>query len=122
MIEIAHGCFPFALDCEDTLHAPGQSTTTAANAGGATRGAPQQRQAPPMSILELLQHIVYEPPPQLNPDMQFPPLMVQFVNLCLSKDPTMRPTPMSLRGHDYVRQSEAKPIDLAAWVQRLGYR
>lgn len=121
MVEIAHGCFPFALDGEDTLHAPEQQTTTAAHSGEPLRSAPQKRQAQPLSILELLQHIVYEPPPQLNPEMHFPPSMVHLVNLCLSKDPTVRPTPMELRNHEFVRQSEANPIDLAAWVQRLGY-
>ncbi|WFC96308.1 mitogen-activated protein kinase kinase [Malassezia brasiliensis] len=123
MIELAHGCFPFALDGEeDTLHAPGQSTTTAASAGKSAQEVRAPRQAQPMSILELLQHIVYEPPPRLNPEMHFPPLMVDFVNLCLSKDPAVRPTPMALRQHAYVRQSDALPVDLAAWVHRLGYR
>ncbi|WFD01146.1 mitogen-activated protein kinase kinase [Malassezia yamatoensis] len=122
MVELAHGCFPFALETDDTLHAPERDTDiTTKPENTSSRDAMTARQAPPMSILELLQHIVYEPPPSLNPAMHFPPLMIAFVNLCLTKDPTLRPTPMALRDYDYVRQSEADPLNLADWVSALGY-
>lgn len=49
-----------------------------------------------MSILELLQHIVNEPAPRLQPEGKFPTLAVEFVDACLLKDPEARPTPKDL--------------------------
>jgi mitogen-activated protein kinase kinase len=49
-----------------------------------------------MSILELLQHIVNEPAPRLQPESKYPPLAVEFVNQCVLKDPEARPTPKDL--------------------------
>ncbi|WFD32773.1 mitogen-activated protein kinase kinase [Malassezia sp. CBS 17886] len=112
MIELAHGCFPFALEADED----------SPRAGAHNRAAPAVRPVmQPMSILELLQHIVFEPPPQLHPDGGFPPAMVDFVNQCLKKDPVARPTPMDLVNHTYVRESKAKQVDLVAWVRSLGY-
>lgn len=71
-----------------------------------------------MSILDLLQHIVNEPPPQL-PEGKFPKLMEEFVQLCLIKDPAKRPTPKDLTKHKYVVQAEAAKVDLQAWVDAM---
>jgi mitogen-activated protein kinase kinase len=49
-----------------------------------------------MSILELLQHIVNEPAPRLQPEGKFPAPAVEFVDACLLKDPEARPTPKDL--------------------------
>lgn len=49
-----------------------------------------------MSILELLQHIVNEPAPQLVPEYKFPKESHDFIDLCLRKDPDERPTPKEL--------------------------
>lgn len=121
MVELAHGRFPFADDAESeeapTARYGGVNTVTTADPGGRRRAAVQEEQ--PMSILELLQHIVFEPPPRLNPHWNFPESMVHFVNACLSKDPTQRPTPMDLRHHPFVRQAHAYPLDLVGWVRGL---
>ncbi|WFD24864.1 mitogen-activated protein kinase kinase [Malassezia equina] len=108
VIELAHGCFPFALDYQDDPDAT-------------TRATPQVKEVRSLSILELLQHIVFEPPPQLNDDARFPPSMMDFVQQCLCKDPQRRPTPMELRQHAFVQQSIQNPVDLQAWVRGLGY-
>lgn len=71
-----------------------------------------------MSILDLLQHIVNEPPPKL-PEAKFPKLMEEFVNLCLVKDPAKRPTPKDLTKHQYVIQADAAKVDLQAWVDGM---
>lgn len=49
-----------------------------------------------MSILELLQHIVNEPAPRLQPEGKFPSMAEEFVDACLLKDPEARPTPKDL--------------------------
>ena len=71
-----------------------------------------------MSILDLLQHIVNEPPPKL-PEGRFPKLMEEFVNLCLVKDPAKRPTPKDLTKHQYVIEADAAKVDLQAWVDGM---
>ncbi|WFD08581.1 mitogen-activated protein kinase kinase [Malassezia vespertilionis] len=110
MVELAHGCFPFATDTDEAA----VQSSDAADSYKCQKGQP-------MSILELLQHIVYEQPPQLSVDMHFPEAMADFVNQCLCKDPTLRPTPMQLMNHDYVRQSKRSFVDMAGWLKRLGY-
>ena len=50
-----------------------------------------------MSILDLLQHIVNEPAPQLSSRFrQFPREAVGFVEGCLNKDPQARKSPQEL--------------------------
>ena len=107
VIEIAHGCFPFAIETEDDPDA----TTHAA-----PRGVQDVRS---LSILELLQHIVHEPPPKLNPDANFPPDMINFVTVCLCKDPVKRPTPMDLRNHPFVLQGQRSDVNMVEWVMSL---
>ena len=107
VIEIAHGCFPFAIETEDDPDA----TTHAA-----PRGVQDVRS---LSILELLQHIVHEPPPKLNPDADFPPDMINFVTVCLCKDPVKRPTPMELRNHPFVLQGQRCDVNMVEWVMSL---
>ena len=72
-----------------------------------------------LSILELLQHIVHEPPPKLNPDADFPPDMINFVTVCLCKDPVKRPTPMELRNHPFVLQGQRSDVNMVEWVMSL---
>jgi serine/threonine protein kinase len=49
-----------------------------------------------MSILELLQHIVNEPAPRLQPEGRFSREAEEFVEMCLLKDPDERWTPQQL--------------------------
>lgn len=50
-----------------------------------------------MSILDLLQHIVNEPAPQMvSKRRQYPVEAKEFVERCLSKDPGMRSSPQEL--------------------------
>ncbi|CAO1632917.1 unnamed protein product [Sympodiomycopsis kandeliae] len=153
IIEIALGRFPFAedddeesqesyVDGDDELRGTlsptrptGTRTTTQANnnnnngsadtitrrkhgvsldGGGA--GSTQ------MSMLELLQRIVNEPPPKL-PQENCPKEMIEFVNLCVTKDPQKRPTPKELTQHIYVIDNQKKQVDnpdqLKHWVDSL---
>ncbi len=71
-----------------------------------------------MSILDLLQHIVNEPPPKL-PEGRFPRLMEEFVNLCLVKEPAKRPSPKDLTKHQYIIEADGAKVDLQAWADGM---
>lgn len=70
-------------------------------AGGGGGGAPKKGvslggSGSQMSILELLQHVVNEPAPRLKPEGKFKKEAEVFVDSCLEKDVTRRPTPKEL--------------------------
>lgn len=50
----------------------------------------------PLSILDLIQRIVYEPSPRLPKVNVFPTSLGEMIDKCLMKDPKDRPTPMEL--------------------------
>lgn len=73
-----------------------------------------------MSILDLLQHIVNEPAPKLpRDDARFDEAMCGFVDSCLNKEPSKRPSPKELTGHDYVKAMASAKVDLLGWVKTL---
>lgn len=106
-----------------------------------------------MSMLELLQRIVNEPPPRLpassstastsfqssnassssaspsggirgkSSRMTFPEDLCAFVDLCVSKDPNVRPTPKELTKQGYMVKCEKRKdtglVDVKGWVDRL---
>lgn len=118
LIELALGRFPFAdddaddsdlSDFESTLSPsrPGDIKISAAQIQAEkekkekrkkrkSKGVSLQGGGMTMSILELLQHIVNEPAPRLTPEERFPTEAKEFVDSCLLKDPTVRPTPKEL--------------------------
>ncbi|EPQ26579.1 uncharacterized protein PFL1_05900 [Pseudozyma flocculosa PF-1] len=142
VIEVALGRFPFAdgeggSDDEDDLPADlaGTLSPTKPNPhlsarldGAAAKDKAKRRKSrsgvslegssAQMSILDLLQHIVNEPPPKL-PEGKFPKEMEEFVNICLVKDPAKRQTPKELTRHKYVVDSEAAKVDLLGWVTAM---
>lgn len=63
---------------------------------GAAAGVSLGGSGSQMSILELLQHVVNEPAPKLKPEGKFKNETELFVNSCLEKDVTRRPTPKEL--------------------------
>jgi mitogen-activated protein kinase kinase len=73
-----------------------------------------------MSILDLLQHIVNEPAPKMpRDDPRFRPEMCDFVDLCLRKDPSARPSPKELTRHEYVKKMDSAKVDVLGWVKSL---
>ena len=119
MIELALGRFPFAesasddsdlSDFEGTLSPshpfPGQRKKDPAKEAEReakkkknrrkSKGVSLQGGGMTMSILELLQHIVNEPAPRLQPEGKFPAAAEQFIDACLLKEPDARPTPKEL--------------------------
>ncbi|GAA5821000.1 hypothetical protein JCM11251_001914 [Rhodosporidiobolus azoricus] len=85
-----------------------------------------------MSILELLQFIVNEPPPRL-PSGKFDPIVEEFVDACLKKEPIgwntkkkgplpaelARPTPMQLMSFPWMQHSAAAETDVEAWTRTI---
>ncbi|KAL1924978.1 uncharacterized protein VTP21DRAFT_4632 [Calcarisporiella thermophila] len=92
----------------------------------------------PLSIFELLQHIVHEPVPTLPPG-KFPPDFENFVEkryteiflfaihlsinpiytYSLIKEVKDRPTPKELRTHPFLVVASAEKVDLEKWAQNL---
>lgn len=151
IIEIALGRFPFAEDDdeeEEEEDLRGTLSPTRPNGGGGGGATTPRRKdgvsldggghgSTQMSMLELLQRIVNEPPPRLpaapasttttstsgTTTKGFPPAMVDFVDLCVTKDPHKRPTPKELTKNAYieqqVQQSGSEHVDLKKWVDSL---
>lgn len=72
-----------------------------------------------MSILDLLQHIVNEPAPQLvgRGSQTFPDSAVEFVDWCLDKDPSARKSPQELLQSEWIRSLTLTQAELTAWAQ-----
>ncbi|PWN43981.1 dual specificity protein kinase Fuz7 [Ceraceosorus guamensis] len=136
VIELALGRFPFANpaeDSDDEIPEELRGTLSPTKPDGLSQAASRPKRADvgaragvslegsgaQMSILDLLQHIVNEPPPHLPEDSKFPKAMHECIDLCLIKDPSARPSPTDLTVHPYVKESEEKKVDLKAWVDTL---
>lgn len=66
-----------------------------------------------MSILDLLQRIVNEPPPGLPANGTFPVEFDDLIQQCLLKDPAMRPAPQNLLvSHDSASEDRALLLNL----------
>ncbi|KAI9735796.1 MAG: MAP kinase kinase (MEK) [Cirrosporium novae-zelandiae] len=71
----------------------------------------------PMGILDLLQQIVHEPAPRLPECDAFPPILYEFVDKCLLKNPDQRPSPRELLSNDmFIKAARRTPVDLHAWA------
>lgn len=169
IIELALGRFPFAEEGEDSEEGyeyneedddddlrgtlspsgHGRRSRSGVSLDGGGGGSSQ------MSMLELLQRIVNEPPPRLpassstastsfqspsatsasassassagarskSSRMTFPEDLCAFVDLCVSKDPNVRPTPKELTKQGYMVKCEKRrdtgSVDVKGWVDRL---
>ncbi|XP_076356667.1 dual specificity mitogen-activated protein kinase kinase 1-like [Tachypleus tridentatus] len=71
----------------------------------------------PMSIFELLDYIVNEPPPTV-PAGVFSAKFKDFVDRCLKKIPEERTDLKTLMNHPFIKQSEAESVDFAGWICR----
>ncbi|KAG1472762.1 hypothetical protein G6F56_001343 [Rhizopus delemar] len=70
----------------------------------------------PLSIFELLQHIVNEPVPEFPSSNTYPPDLTDFVSKCLIKDVKSRATPNDLMNHDYLISAVTEKVDLIKWA------
>eukprot|EP00045_Choanoeca_perplexa_P005435 m.46114 g.46114 ORF g.46114 m.46114 type:complete len:413 (-) comp13117_c0_seq1:57-1295(-) len=70
------------------------------------------------TAIELLQCIVNEAQPQLDPAVYSEPLC-DFVCRCLVKDVNERPTPLQLRNHDFVLSYAGRIEIVLAWIAQM---
>lgn len=71
-----------------------------------------------LTVLELLQHIVNEPAPRL-PTGEFPEDFDDFVQQCLIKVVSERPSPNELLKHSYVTAAKDSKVDVEAWAKGI---
>ncbi|KAI9353160.1 kinase-like domain-containing protein [Pilaira anomala] len=73
---------------------------------------------PHLSIFELLDFIVRQPVPQIQGD-HISDECKNFVAVCLTKDPTYRPTPARMLQHPFILKWENIHMDLGQWVKEV---
>ncbi|PVZ96484.1 hypothetical protein BB558_007636 [Smittium angustum] len=71
-----------------------------------------------MSIFEMLDYIANEKLPSLPVD-RFLRDFVEFVDLCLIKDPEGRPTPVMLIDHPFVLRYSRRRVDISGWLKSI---
>ncbi|KIK62480.1 hypothetical protein GYMLUDRAFT_41932 [Collybiopsis luxurians FD-317 M1] len=137
LIELAHGCFPFAdadgdvdgaspLESATLLSATISPTTRARRTKRKSRGVSVHGGVNTLSILELMHHIVREPPPTLISSsvphsLQFKSDAAHFVEQCLKKDPGERLSPKDLLELAWMNDSEGREdeVDLRTWARSI---
>ncbi|TFK65201.1 kinase-like protein, partial [Pluteus cervinus] len=68
-----------------------------------------------MSIIELMHHIIQEPPPRLGAG-RFPREADEFVNACLEKEIETRKTPGLLMEYAWINMAKESEFDVKAWA------
>eukprot|EP01134_Creolimax_fragrantissima_P007646 CFRG7646T1 len=75
---------------------------------------PEGEQPPAVSIFELLEYVVKDPPPTL-PE-HFSENFQDFIHWCLIKDAAKRPTDRDLLNHPWIVASHSIDVNVAEWV------
>ncbi|KAF8815254.1 Pkinase-domain-containing protein [Phlegmacium glaucopus] len=138
LIELAYGRFPFIdslLDDDDnlsdleidyagTLESKNKTPThrdsfafrkkEKRRLSGQKNGVGLEGEGMSMSIIELMQQIVREPPPRLG--AEFDEEAQEFVDACLAKDPDERHTPRTLLEYRWMDDARDSNFDVAAWA------
>jgi serine/threonine protein kinase len=73
---------------------------------------------PRLSIFELLDYIVNEPPPTV-PVGVFSTEFKDFIDRCLRKNPAERADLNSLMNHAFIKRSESEQTDFARWICQI---
>ena len=138
LIELALGKFPFSdspdsdteYDPDPTLPISSQRPIVKKEKSG--KGVSLGGGGHTMSILDLLQHIVNEPPPRLvSTKREFPAEAAQFVEGCLQKDPGGRKSPQELlvsrstyvraddQASEWITGSKVTREDMRVWLTSI---
>ncbi|GAA5915351.1 hypothetical protein JCM6882_000228 [Rhodosporidiobolus microsporus] len=136
------GSAPPSARSRKTSTASTRSSSSASGGNGASSSSSSKRKSATgvslagsghqMSILELLQFIVNEAPPKL-PAGKFDPMVEEFVDACLKKEPIgwntkkkgplpaelARPTPMQLMSFPWMQHSATADTDVEAWTRTI---
>ncbi|KAJ3728443.1 kinase-like domain-containing protein [Lentinula raphanica] len=137
LIELAHGCFPFADTEVD--ESPSDSGTinsallspasihTKRRSRRRSKGVSEHGGVNTLSILELMHHIVREPPPALitpfiphSKDFGRTGEAAQFVDQCLKKNLNERKSPRELLAMSWMEdEGREDELDLKMWARTL---
>lgn len=71
-----------------------------------------------LAIFELLEYIVNQPPPTL-PKSHFSEDFIDFIDLCLKREPSERSDLKSLLNHPFVRNNQPDQNEFAKWVKTV---
>ncbi|EDO48408.1 predicted protein [Nematostella vectensis] len=73
------------------------------------------------SVFDQLSQVVDGDPPQLSntPEMMRSPELLNFVNICLSKEVEKRPKYNELLNHQFIQLYQERPVDVGAWLQEV---
>jgi len=123
LLEISLGIYPIPPPNQETLIQifGSQVTDDPQWANQVSAGQPQvlaRPQPKPLSIFELLEYIVNEPPPKL-PVKVFSENMRDFVDSCLKRNANERSDLSSLMQHPWLQGVEEDDINIAAWVASI---
>ncbi|KAJ3772681.1 Pkinase-domain-containing protein [Lentinula raphanica] len=136
LIELAHGRFPFYIDDTDDepsaqpnhdrerdipdLLAPPLSPASRRRNRRRSKGVSLQGGSTELSILELLQQIVREPPPRLTSsereEGKFPKTADDFVDACLIKEQQNRKPPAELLRYAWIEKTLDARVDMKMWA------
>ncbi|KAI1296661.1 Dual specificity mitogen-activated protein kinase kinase 1 [Halotydeus destructor] len=107
----------YTAEFQDTQHqSQGSTSSPGYNARPNNQNtSPLGCQGERLSIFELLDYIVNEPPPTL-PLGVFTPEFKDLVDKCLKKNPSERANLKTLMNHAYIKRAEAEDIDFAKWI------
>lgn len=75
-------------------------------------------QTPSLAIFELLEYIVNQPPPTL-PNSHFSADFIDFIDLCLKREPSERSDLKSLLNHPFVLNNQPDQNEFAKWVKTV---
>ncbi|KAJ4490936.1 Pkinase-domain-containing protein [Lentinula aciculospora] len=144
LIELAHGRFPFYMEEADDelsaqpdfdadrepeqrdvpdLLAPPLSPASRRRNRRRSKGVSLQGGSTELSILELLQQIVREPPPRLTSsekdEGKFPKVADEFVDACLIKEQQDRRPPAELLKYEWIEQTLDSGVGMKKWAESV---
>ncbi|KAJ1977152.1 Protein kinase C signaling pathway involved MAPKK protein [Dimargaris xerosporica] len=74
---------------------------------------------PPLAFIELVDYIVRMPEPELHESDGWSPELCHFVAVCLTKEPSRRPSPKEMLLHPFIGRTMAASIDLQRWIREV---
>ncbi|EIM81190.1 Pkinase-domain-containing protein [Stereum hirsutum FP-91666 SS1] len=71
-----------------------------------------------LPFIDIMIHISQSEPPQLedDPDTKWSDPMKDFIRLCLTVDPSQRPTPKDMLHHPWIVKMIKTKVDMAQWI------
>lgn len=113
LIEMALGRYPIPIPKDNEVASLFQSDPTGDQPRLEGRNGMKS-----LAIFELLEYIVNQPPPTL-PKSHFSENFIDFIDLCLKREPTERSDLKSLLNHPFVVNNQPDQIEFSKWVKTV---